>query len=1289
MVKKKSKKKWIILFISIFLLLIIGFFVNWFLTYRLENILREKLRVIVRNSTDNFYDFTFSDLKVGLWNGELKIKNLTLYPDSTTIDSIKEQKIQLPKNYFSINIEEVDFQGINLTWLFNYKKLHFKRFALNAPTIKITSGKHQKEVSKLELESDTTMFVLPNLYQFIEPYFDYIKVDDIDFKDATVEYTYLDSIPVQYKLYGFSFNAHKFSLDPESYSDNKLLYSDYFNFQSNIPQTIFESDQFAFLIDKIDVSTQDSLIVMDGVHMRTRNRYWNRKINELGDRIDAKVGQLKISSIDLRWSDVGNTLFANKFEVSRPRIDYLSVVEDTLNTPKKDNISGSLNWSLYDIISPIFLGVYIDTIRLDEADLKYEEYWRDKKLLDTYTLNNLNVLGRNFILDTASIDLSRFNYLNDLSLSTDSLRAYIASKNSDLVVGDFHFSSQEKLFNVKNIDIRPISTAENKNYILGHVDEIDISELNYKQGVQANSIQINHPQVTFILNKINKTKKSNEEEEEEENENRDLEDAFLAVAPFISYIRVGNIAIEKGVLELQDKIKKINYKISDLYFASKNLRLENSVDSFRINWDEYIVGFRNFDNVTPDLKYRIQIQQGHFDSTLGNVYLTGLDIQPTNRNNGAYIRIKSPLVKLENINLDQLINKKIMFNTFTLESPKIDVVNQDRISNKAKNTNDKSEILNILPFDLLSFNNLYIPFSDISMRNEQASQAIRLKTDLIQVDDLKWEVGKLFDVENLIIDKPLISILDKKAKKNLNKERKNITFQFEDININNLRSNDVKIKLNTKTQVFDIDIEEYRLKNLKLNTMSRSTLNLDTMLVKNPNILLKINKLGDTHENINIVDKSLNFSNLVSQFPSVTNEAYINILDINNLNLNYENIDDDGNLTKQNLKNTNFILDNIKYNRNRKLLFINDVVFSTKDYQIALADSFYTLKIQDLYFSKAKKIFTMDSISLISNIPKFTFAYDEKNHKDWFNINIGAVSLLGLDIDKYIKQDIIYSDKLSVHDVLLQNFKNQKIETAHHLSPLLYQIFQKLPVDYYIDSVDVSNFSVIYEELGKNDFRPGLISFTEMNGQIQGFTNLPDSFRLFYDLHANGKAFGVGEFEAVWSMPISPNTNLFYLNAWMNKPMPLQALNPLITPMAPIKIRNGEVEELFFESSSTDSIANVNLKFLYRDVYVDILKNKRSTEINTFATKIVNSLVLRHNNPNDKNQFITAQDSIIRDPYHSNFNYIWQMLRPPLIQSVGVSKGKQRFAGRIGAFVHKMRHLFDATKPKDESEESE
>lgn len=276
-------------------------------------------------------------------------------------------------------------------------------------------------------------------------------------------------------------------------------------------------------------------------------------------------------------------------------------------------------------------------------------------------------------------------------------------------------------------------------------------------------------------------------------------------------------------------------------------------------------------------------------------------------------------------------------------------------------------------------------------------------------------------------------------------------------------------------------------------------------------------------------------------------------------------------------------------------------------------------------------------------------------------------------------------------DAVLQNFKNQQIIVPRRIVPMIYSGLQKAPVKLAIDSLDVNNFSVVYEELARKGIEPGKLFFTEMNGKFSGFTNVVTRPDQYIRLDANGKIMGKGYFTATWLLPVDSLNDRFILNAHM-KDFDLTALNELITPLAFAKVESGRLDDFTFSTEASSKGAKVDMLFLYRDLKAEIFKEKHGEVIdNKFLSRLAN-LVLKHDNPDhpEKGGHKPRQShlTVERDPYHSTFNYIWQILRPPLIESVGVSKKTQDVAKEVSGFLTKIKNFFHPRKNKVQAEET-
>ncbi len=387
-------------------------------------------------------------------------------------------------------------------------------------------------------------------------------------------------------------------------------------------------------------------------------------------------------------------------------------------------------------------------------------------------------------------------------------------------------------------------------------------------------------------------------------------------------------------------------------------------------------------------------------------------------------------------------------------------------------------------------------------------------------------------------------------------------------------------------------------------------------------------------------------------------------------------------------KDIQLVLENVLVDLKKKTFQLGDLQLQTKDIDIPLDNGFYRLKIGDLDLRKSG--LRLDNVHLVSPYSKMEFAYKQSKHQDWFDVKVGNVRLNDVDIPGYFSTKELRVGGLWINDVLLQNLKNRKIPVEPHIVPMIYEGLQKAPVRFKIDTASVANFSVVYEELPVKGDKPGKLYFTDMNGQFSGLTNIVSYPEQFIRLHADGNLMGSGHFTATWQLPVDSLYDRFLLDARLDS-LDLLSLNEIVKPLAPAEVVSGWAQDVVFHMDASSRKGRIRLDFPYRKLKVALLKEKDGeTTQKGFLSRLAN-LVLRDNNPahpERKDSKLRKVDmEIVRDPYHSTFNYLWQMLRPALVESVGVSKKEQDAALKVAGFFTKVKRFFGLDKKKDKREE--
>ena len=134
----------------------------------------------------------------------------------------------------------------------------------------------------------------------------------------------------------------------------------------------------------------------------------------------------------------------------------------------------------------------------------------------------------------------------------------------------------------------------------------------------------------------------------------------------------------------------------------------------------------------------------------------------------------------------------------------------------------------------------------------------------------------------------------------------------------------------------------------------------------------------------------------------------------------------------------------------------------------------------------------------------------------------------------------------------------------------------------------------------------------------------------------------------------------------------LTEMNQLVSPIVPLKIKSGDLKQMTLHAEASSKTAKADMLLQYDNLYAEIDKEKDGeVKESRFVTKVANK-ILKHENE-DKH----AITEIERDPYHPTFNYIWQIMEPALVESVGISVKEQEKAIRTISFLDRVIHFFN------------
>ena len=145
-------------------------------------------------------------------------------------------------------------------------------------------------------------------------------------------------------------------------------------------------------------------------------------------------------------------------------------------------------------------------------------------------------------------------------------------------------------------------------------------------------------------------------------------------------------------------------------------------------------------------------------------------------------------------------------------------------------------------------------------------------------------------------------------------------------------------------------------------------------------------------------------------------------------------------------------------------------------------------------------------------------------------------------------------------DIKLQRNKNLT-RPPDAVKPMFNGMISAIPIAVNIDSIQILNSTLTYRELGINKDESGSISIKNIDGIIDGFTNIPKKQKSIDKLKAQLTANLNGYAAMDINLGVPYDREAFELSVGLGQ-MELEKFNPMVMPLAGVEIKSGELKKL-------------------------------------------------------------------------------------------------------------------------------
>lgn len=285
----------------------------------------------------------------------------------------------------------------------------------------------------------------------------------------------------------------------------------------------------------------------------------------------------------------------------------------------------------------------------------------------------------------------------------------------------------------------------------------------------------------------------------------------------------------------------------------------------------------------------------------------------------------------------------------------------------------------------------------------------------------------------------------------------------------------------------------------------------------------------------------------------------------------------------------------------------------------------------------------ISALRLLPLYEKDEFAALAPGHEDWMQITSQDINGYGVDLNEWIIQKNFTADSIDIGAARIESYKNRNIAQVQRIKPLFFQLLGRIPHPVDIQTIGFRNLQASYSELAPGKSVPGTLSFDKISGACRGITNRPDNSGQMITLGATGLLQNTAQMQLDLAWPVDTTAPHFVATGSLGS-MNLSLMNRMTEPIADLQIDSGEVNRLTFRITGDSIEAETELTLLYDDLQIELLhlKEGKIRERKLLST-VLDDLVLIPNNPH-LGQTRIGTGTTLRDPYRSQFNYLWKSI---------------------------------------------
>jgi len=349
-----------------------------------------------------------------------------------------------------------------------------------------------------------------------------------------------------------------------------------------------------------------------------------------------------------------------------------------------------------------------------------------------------------------------------------------------------------------------------------------------------------------------------------------------------------------------------------------------------------------------------------------------------------------------------------------------------------------------------------------------------------------------------------------------------------------------------------------------------------------------------------------------------------------------------------------------KHDKSR-FLFAKRTIIQTKNYSMPTADSLYFFKIGSILIAGEQHSITAKDVELVPRLTREQFESKLKSRQDMYHFAFSKVILNSIDWLAIINNEKLGSKHVEISGGMFRDFLDRSVP----LSPSIdmnnfpHQLLMKVPFKVSVDRLDIKNVNLSYEEHNPLSDQNGIVSFENINGQMNHISNIPAEIKLHpvVDFSATALFMHHAPMSAKFTFNLAKiKTGEFTADIIMDT-LDKVTINKISEPLGMFSVKTGQMQHAIGHIDGNNFNTRGKIAMQYNNLHIKPLKKdkeeKGKLKKMTVTGFIANTLFIKNQNPTG-NELRQPEYTVQRDHHANFFNLMWTTILTGILKTIGV-----------------------------------